>query len=210
MIQDGLGNTPPNSSLISTGITVAGGTTAAVLGTAGLTGALAAIGIGAWAVPFVGPIIGGLALAVGALGLGNGCGPTCNASTTVVNDVEPTLKQNLAAAQQQAAANGGCLTSAEQQVCVGVFNQVWNYVLSTCGKIPAPGGTQCVSDRQPGGKYDWTAYYLTPIMQIPVCSSPTSSVSAAVSSVSDLLGGVSPLWLVGGLGLVALLALGGD
>jgi hypothetical protein len=201
IINNGLGATlPPTSSLIATGVTAA----SSVAGATGVTASLlAAIGIGAQAVPIVGTIVGGIALAISALGLGNGCGPTCTESTTVVNNTEPYMQQNLAAAQAQAQANGGCLTSAEVATLEANWQQLWNYVLQSCGQIPAPGGTQCISDRSPGGKYDWTAYYLTPIKNIPVCpNSVGSNVDGGVSSNNMLL-------FMGGMALLGLVMFGG-
>jgi hypothetical protein len=133
-----------------------------------------AIETGANSIPVVGPIVASVARIIQAFGVGTGCGGTCTQATQIVNQIEPLMKQNLAAAQQQAQSNGGCLTSAEQQVAVQNFQTLWQQVLSGCGRIPAPGGTQCISDRQPGGKYDWTSYYLAPIQQIPVCTTGTA------------------------------------
>lgn len=197
MIRDGLGNVPPASSLIASGLTTSTG----ILSATGVTGSLlAAIGVGAQAVPIVGTIVGAIALTIGALGIGNGCGETCTASTTVVNQIEPYMQQNLAAAQAQAAQNGGCLTSDEVSTLEANFNQLWQYVVQNCQKVGGPGGSQCVADRQPGGKYDWTAYYLTPIQQIPVCS------SASASGVASSLGISSSVILYGALAAIALFA----
>ncbi len=202
--RDGLGTTMPTSSLISSAVGVAGGTVAAVAS----TGALLAIGIGAQAVPIIGTIVGGIALAVAALGIGNGCGETCTASTAVVNKIEPYLKQNVQAAGDQASANGGCLTSAEQQTLVANFNQLWQYVVDNCNQVGGPGGKQCVADRIRGGKWDWFVYYLDPIMAIPVCP-PPSVVQSAATSLANATG-LKPSWIMyGGIGLLALLLLGG-
>jgi hypothetical protein len=150
---------------------------------------------GAMLVPVVGPFVAAAAAIAGAFGLGKGCGATCTESTQVVNQIEPILKQNLAAAQQQATANGGCLTAAEQTVLIQNFQSLWQEVLTGCGQIPAPGGTQCIADRQPGGKFDWTAAYLTPIQNMPVCPAaaiaPTGP-STAASSPADLATTTTP------------------
>jgi hypothetical protein len=208
IIDSNLGTLPPVSSLISTGIT-AGGSIAAATGAT--TGLLAAIGIGAQAVPIVGTIIGGIALAVSALGIGNGCGESCIASTEVVNKVEPYLQQNLAAAQQQAAQNGGCLTSDEQAQAVQTFNTVWQYVVSNCTQVGGAGGSQCIKDRQAGGKWDWFKMYLTPIQNLPVCAASSSagivsSVEGGVSSIASDLGVGSNFVFWGGALLLGYLA----
>lgn len=195
--RNGLGTTPPSSSLISTGVSVAG-TGLAAAASAGL---LTSIGITAAMVPFIGPIVGGVVLAIAALGIGNGCGPTCTASTNVVNTIEPYMKQNLAAAQSQATANGGCLTSAEVTALTGTFNSLWNYVTQNCGQVGGVGGKQCIADRQRGGKLDWFNWYLDPINAYPVCQS---------SSVSESIASINPLYLAGAAGLVLLFVLGNN
>jgi hypothetical protein len=212
IIRQGLGSSPPNSALISTGITAAGTVSAATGATASV---LAAVGIGAQAVPIVGTIIGGIALLVGALGIGNGCGASCTNSTAIVNKIEPFLQLNLAAAQAQAQANGGCLTSAEQAACVSYFQQGWAEVVQGCGQVGGPGGKQCVQDRQAGGKIDWVRLYLTPIQALPVCAvtpaSVTSDVSSEVNSVASSLGINSTSLVYGAIGLFAVaLLLGRD
>lgn len=142
---------------------------------------------GAALIPVVGPFVAAAAAVAQAFGLGMGCGATCTQSTQVVNAIEPVMQQNLSAAQQQAIANGGCLLPAELAVLVQNFQTLWQQVLTGCGQVPAPGGTQCIADRQPGGKYDWTAYYLTPIQQIPVCpSTPPAASSQAFAPATAL------------------------
>src|ERR1019366_4503203 len=127
---------------------------------------------------------------IGAFGIGNGCGSTCTLSTQVVNQVEPLMKQNLVAAQQQAAANSGCLTLAEAQQLEANFNALWQQVVTGCNQVGGAGGSQCISDRQPGGKYDWTSYYLTPIQQLPICAQSVGldgEVASAFSGSSLLV-----------------------
>lgn len=197
--KNGLGVVPPASSLIATGLT----TTAAISSVTGATaGLLAAVGIGAQAVPIVGTIVGGIALVISALGLGNGCGETCTASTSIVNQIEPYMQQNLAAAQAQASVNGGCLTSAEVSVLTSNWSQLWNEVVTNCQKVGGPGGSQCIADRSPGGKYNWTAYYLTPIQQMPICS--TSNVTVDASEIASGLGLSSTQLIAGAAILVGL------
>lgn len=203
----GLGAT--TSSEINTGIStvgagIAAGAEAGLLTTIGLTSAI---------VPIIGPVVAGVTLLIGMLGVGNGCGGTCTEATQVVNQVEPLMQQNLAAAQQ-AVQQTGCLTQQEQTQLIANFNSLWQQVVSNCGQIPAPGGTQCISDRKPGGKYDWTSYYLTPIKNMPMCKGTSngdgtltvSSVQAGGSSsgLSGLLG--NPILLAAiGIGAVLLL-----
>lgn len=206
IVQNGLGSNVPNSSIISSGVSVTGGSLAA----AASMGLLTSIGITASMVPFIGPIVGGIALAVVALGIGNGCGPTCTASTAVVNTIEPYMKQNVAAAQAQASANGGCLTSEEVTALTGTFNSLWQYVTDNCSKVGGAGGKQCIEDRQRGGKWDWFSYYLDPILAFPVCA-PISASSLMDSLTSNLTGSGTNWFLLGGLGIlgIGLLSLAG-
>ena len=190
----GLG-TAADTTLINQGVTVAGAGAAAGLAVAGATAAI----------PLVGPIIAGVTLLVSALHIGQGCGATCTESTQVVNQAAPILQQNLTAAQQTVAQNG-CLTEDELQTLTNNFNTIWGQVKQQCGQIPAPGGTQCISDRQPGGQYDWTSYYLTPIQQMPVCPATTSGavpVTTATSTTAANPTG-SSMSLLLPLGLIAL------
>jgi len=193
------------SQEIGSGVTTAGAAVAA----GASAGLLTAVGITAAAVPIIGPIVAGVALLINAFGIGNGCGGTCTEATQVVNQIEPLMQQNLTAAQQTVQQNG-CLTSAELAQLESNFQSLWQQVLTGCGQIPAPGGTQCISDRQPGGKYDWTSYYLTPIQQMPVCAVPAASSSTAGSAVTGTttIGGMTvstPLLMGGALILAALL-----
>lgn len=197
------------TSEINTGVTVAGAAVAATLSTVAGSAALAAIGLTSLAIPFIGPVVAGITLLISALGVGGGCGQTCTASTQIVNQVEPYCKQNLVAAQQQAAQNGGCLTAAEITALTGNYDLLWNEVLSACGKVPAPGGTQCISDRQRGGKYDWASYYRDPITAFPVCPDQTSAelISSAAASGSTLLAGLPSWALPAALIVAGLLAM---
>lgn len=189
--RNGMGSVP-TSTIIATGVTSAG----TIAGAAGL---LTAIGIGAQFVPIVGTIIGGVALAIEALGLGNGCGGTCVEATQIANAASQALALNLQAAQAQAKANGGCLTQAEQDTAIANIQNIYQSVIQQCGQIPAPGGTQCIADRKAGGKYDIIAQNVPSIMDIPVCSGTASLFFGSGISSTDLL--------IGGIGLAALLFL---
>jgi hypothetical protein len=175
---------------------------------------------GAMLIPVVGPFVAAAAAVANAFGLGKGCGPTCTQSTQVVNAIEPILQQNLAAAQQQLTANGGCLLAAEVTVLVQNFQSLWQQVLQGCGQIPAPGGTQCIADRQPGGKFDWTAAYLTPITNMPVCPEtppaassvdpatgatiPATATSSAAAATTSTIAGLPTNYVLIGAGLLGL------
>ena len=123
----------------------------------------------------IGAAIGAVQAAVGALL--HRAGPAQNVATTnIVNQVEPLMRQNLAAWQ---SSSKSC---AEYQACVQTFQQLWNAVCQNCAQ-PQLGdpGHSCLDDRLPAGvtfgfntfnivgngKYDWFSYYLLPILNDP-------------------------------------------
>ena len=198
----GLGATVPTSSIISTGVTTAGGLTAAAAG----AGLLSSIGIAATAVPFIGPIVGGIALAIAALGIGNGCGQTCITASNYANSFTTDLAQLQSTWAADRDANGGCISSSDQQEYVADFNQLWSQLTTACTQVGGQGGSQCIADRQRGGKYDAFSSILDPITATPVCGSvndPNSSSIASSASGSSI--DSSSLLLFAGIG-IALLA----
>lgn len=125
--------------------------------------------------------VGALTALVGTF-VGGGCGPTCPEATNVVNQAEPVLKQNL-----QAFLAG----QIDKTTALSNFDQVWQSVVTACNQIPAPGGRDCIKDRQQGGKWDWFAYYRNPIASTPdttTASSMTNMVSTTFSSYIPLIG----------------------
>lgn len=109
------------------------------------------------AVPIIGLAIAGVTLALVALYSRKG--PKQKVATTeIVNKVEPLLKQNLAGYM------AGPHTVSSQAQALANFDAGWQYVVDNCS-IPEMGnpGKACVSDRQPGGKWDWSSYYRDPI-----------------------------------------------
>ena len=176
----GLGTAPANSTSgeITTGITTAGaaaGATAAIIGATSI-------------IPIIGPVVAGVAALISAFGVGNGCGGTCTEATQVTNQITPLATQMLTACTTTVQQNG-CLTAAEQSQAVASIQQLWQQLDQACSQIPAPGGTQCIADRQPGagGKYDWNVLYINPIMAMPVCAASATPASTAGTAVSDVV-----------------------
>jgi hypothetical protein len=183
----------------------------------------ATAGIVAVAVPIIGPIIGAGIAAVSAMiqafGIGNGCGSTCSATTQVVNQIIPMMQTNLAAANAQAQANGGCLYPAEQQAAAGNFTGLWNTIVQQCTQIGGTGGKSCIADRQRGGKYDCFSQLLDPINAIPVCQPAATTAPAAVmpagvvsatptAATSSVIAGVPDTWLyLAAAGIVAFIVI---
>lgn len=82
------------------------------------------------------------------------------ASTAIVNELEPVLKDNLDAYM------AGPRTRTAQALHLAQFDQAWEYLKSQegCGN-PELGnpGRNCIADRSRGGRWDWASYYRDPI-----------------------------------------------
>lgn len=128
----------------------AGGTAATIVGTAMHA---------AW-VPVVGPIIAGVTIALGLLF--NRKGPRQKAAATqIVDQVEIELRKNLEGYRAMR-------TKSAQEAALRNFDAAWAWLESQegCGnrELGEP-GRRCLSERAPGGKWDWFAMYRTPIEQ---------------------------------------------
>ncbi len=164
------------------------------------------------AAPFV-AIAGALMEIGGAITSLFGPNPNNRVASGYVNQIEADImKPNVAAWQALAPEHK---IASMQRAALANFMDGWNQVLRLCDN-PALGsaGVNCVGDRQRGGKWDWWSYYYDPIAKDPQVipdpvaspvSNSTGSVSGAVdstvASVSQALGGISPLWL--GVGIIA-------
>ncbi len=167
-------------------------------------------GSGAAAGMTVGLIVGGpVGAAIGAgIGLvtqvltglfGHGC-PECEQTTHIVDQVEPLLKQNLAAYMASPR------TYADQRAALANFDYAWQGVVKACSNPQfGDAGRNCISERQPGGQWDWFAYYRDPIANDPgVQPDPVSSFTSGVESGIESVfqpgaGSPLPLLLMGGL-----------
>ncbi len=155
------------------------------------------------AIPIVGPIIAGVT--VGLTLLFSRKGPKQKVATTqIVDAVEPLLRDNL---------NGymaGPRTRSSQAQALANFDAGWQYVVEHCD-IPEMGnpGKACVSDRSPGGQWDWFAYYRNPIANDPQVKDDVTAalddVSATLSSGS-VAGVPTALLLVGALVAIGIYA----
>jgi hypothetical protein len=76
----------------------------------------------------------------------SGCGQTCVAATTVVNQLEPLLQQNI-----DAYMSSPTHYYSMQQQALANFDTTWNRVVAGCSS-PALGdaGVRCITDRQAG------------------------------------------------------------
>ena len=109
-------------------------------------------------------------------------------TTSVVNDLEPLLNANKNA---YLAGPGTCV---DQAAALSAFDSAMQWLQSpqACGN-PALGsaGQNCINDRLPGGQWDWTAMYRTPIASDsrPVCNSAADA--AEQSAVANVLNKIS-------------------
>ena len=133
----------------------------AQISSAAVTGAgsAAAAFLPATLIPIVGPIIAGVGIALTLLFTRRRPGQKI-ATTQLVDELEPLLRQNLAGYLD------GPRTPERQAAALRNFDAAFNWLASgeACGN-PALGdpGQWCISDRSPGGKWDWFRRYRQPI-----------------------------------------------
>ena len=155
--------------------------------------------------PVVGLVVAAAAIAK-ALGVGEGCGATCIQATNIVNQAEPTFRENLLEYET------GVI---DQPIAQSNWNQMWGAIQQACGGIPGAAGQHCVSDRQAGACtwkntgpaiypglpalgacWNWDNAYHAPLLLPALVPYGGSGVSGSVSSVvSDLTS--NPMLLVG-------------
>ena len=114
-----------------------------------------------WAIPVIGAAVA--AVTVALMLIWGRKGPKQKVATThIVDAVEPKLKENLA------GYLAGPRTATSQAQAIENFKAGWQWVVDHCG-IPEMGdpGQACIRDRSLGGQWDWTAYYLNPIVNDP-------------------------------------------
>lgn len=150
------GRAIPAPSVIGLGASATASSIAAVASqgaavTGGLLGGLSALGALSPAFAIAGPIgaaVAGLtAIAIAIASQFKGCGQTCIEATTIVNNIEPILLQNLGA-YLAAPVHYASLQAA----AINNFNIAWNGVLAACGPSANLGtaGQKCISDRAQG------------------------------------------------------------
>jgi len=108
-------------------------------------------------------IIGGVQIGIDAL-FNRKSGAQKQAATSIVNQMEPLLKQNVdtfLAAEPK--------TPELKAKALGVFENSWQQMVGMLSD-PALGkpGQVGVTDRARGGKWDWWSYYYDPILNEPV------------------------------------------
>jgi hypothetical protein len=222
----GLGDISPEfKQIITTAPAIAGGVVTAIGTSAASAATSAGVASTSWAtaaIPFVGPIVAGVTIAL-TLWL-NRKGPKQKVATTkIVEEIEPLLKENV-----QGYLNGPRTRDAQAQA-LNNFDGAWQWVLENCGQ-PAQGkpGVACIADRQAGAcKYqengqcwNWFIGYRDPIANDPdVKPNPAPGVDASTGNI-ELPGGISlpgtvsgipTIYIGAGIGLLLLLTMvGGD
>jgi len=196
---------PVTSQVIGTGVT----TGAAITGAALAPGALS---VASLAVPVAG--------AVAAVGLiiyawMQRRNAQKRATTYVVNEAEPLLRQN-----RDAFLAVPSPTDADKQAALSYFDAVWDQVVKECAQDQfGDAGHRCIEDRCPSGVtvntaigtltcnglWDWFSYYRTPIERVAVATSGPaallSNLRPGFSSVSggNVMDAVVPALLAGAL-----------
>jgi hypothetical protein len=176
------------------------------------------------AAPFV-AIAGALAaFATGVLGIGSGCGQTCVTATDYANYFGCVIQVNL----NTYLALPTPRTPAQQAAALAVYDQAWAWLEQACGAVKGSAGSNCLSQRAAGGKYDSTGYRNVIANDPCVCEDPApvdsvtgaattaaGAVSSAVNAVSSVFSSVTggssmlvPLLVIAGIAL--LLAGGGN
>lgn len=134
-----------------------------VTATAGASAAVATGAISTAWVPVIGPALAAVTIGLTAL-FNRKSGRQKVAATEIVDQLEPFMRQNLAAYRE------GPRTRADQAQALKNFDDAFAWLQSAeaCGnKELADAGKRCISERSPGGKWDWHAYYRDPIANDP-------------------------------------------
>ena len=166
------------------------------------------VAAGAVAGPVGLAISSGIAVVTTALqGVINGCGSTCEVTSTWANQVEAALQQNIAAYFALPTPR----STTDQAAAIANFNAGWNALVSECNQASlGSAGQDCITDREAGACHytqpassvppwgspaagecwNWFSGYLYPIQNDPnVSSASTSTPSTALSTSSESLPG---------------------
>jgi hypothetical protein len=195
----GLGANPTQvvGTVSSLGTPVASAVGGGALATAtGLTASLA--------IPIVGAALAGITFAAIKLIQNSGCGPTCIQATDYANQSATLMQQNMAAYLAIPAPR----PKSAQTQALAVFDALWQKLVQLCSD-PALGnaGKRCISERQPGGKYDDAKFNRDPIANDPNVydDSQTSLPGLPGSLLSPGSGpSVLPLLAIGALVLLGV------
>jgi hypothetical protein len=110
-----------------------------------------------------------------------GPNPNNTITTEWVNQMEAdVMRPNLLTWQALAPEDK---TPQAQAYALEVFSQGWNQIVQLCSN-PQLGsaGSNCLRDRQRGGKWDWWAYYYDPIAKDPQVAANVAAAKAAAAA----------------------------
>lgn len=189
----GLGSTQSSIQPIDVSISTAGSVTGGLISAGSLS--LPGIASASLAVPVIGAAVAGVTLLVnmwlGSIAKHNA---EKTATTAIVNQAEPYLKQNVNAFNSLSAP-----TQSEQTQALANFDNIWAQVAQACSNGGyEDAGKRCVSDRSTGGATDWFAYYRDPIAnstKVVPDETGTSDVTSSMGSVAGLP--ILPILLIG-------------
>lgn len=116
----------------------------------------------AW-IPVIGPAVAAVTLGISAI-INRKSGRQKVAATQIVDELEPMLQRNVEAYFE------GPRTRTSQAVALKNFDDAWAWLTSSagCGNPELDkAGRACITDRSPGGRWDWFSYYRDPIAHDP-------------------------------------------
>lgn len=147
------------------------------------SGTLAGASWAAIAIPIIGPAIVGITMGISAMLARRGRQKVM--ATQIVDEVEPYMASN-----RDAYLSGPRNASAQAQALAN-FDSMWADVVRACSdpQLGSAGG-RCISDRQPGGKWDWFGYYRDPIANdtpSPDALIDTGTIGGVLAPVTDAL-----------------------
>jgi hypothetical protein len=116
----------------------------------------------ALAVPVVGAVIVGVAIAVTLL-LRSGCGKSCVITSNWANEAEALLLKNI---QSYFAIPVGQRTTLHRAAAVENADKVINYLFQQCSQVPGRAGENCIGDRK-AGACTWKQTADSPLLQYP-------------------------------------------
>ena len=101
------------------------------------------------------------------------------AATKIVDQAAALMQQNLDAWKSEPH------TYVNQQAALANFDNLWSQIVQACSNGLESAGQRCISERQRGGKWDYTVYYRDPISSEPVIDVPFSTAGIANTTFSD-------------------------
>ena len=190
---------------VSTGSSVAGGIAGGLATAAGILAAIPGGQIPAAFLAAAAAIVGPIAKEF------EGCGVTCQQTTDIANKVATAAGQITSQYWAQSTR-----TVSMQQGAITALQQLYQYLIQNCQAIGGQGGSQCVADRQPGGKWDCQAQQIAPIQNDsavvpdPVAPSPVSNLLTSLAPTGTVFGLPVSSLVLPGLLILAAVALPSD